>query len=317
MSHRHSAVAALIAAGLLWGLTVPLSKWALEWLDPAWLTVVRFSLAALPLALLTRRRLRRAFAFPVVAWGAGGYGFVIILQNLGIGHTSVSHAALIVGAAPVLVALLTAALGRGTAGVLAWTGFGLALTGVAIVAGGGGGEATLAGDGLVLLSVAGSAAFIVAQPRLLAGRDPAAVTALQLGAGALIALPLALAFEGRPAAMPGTSTLGAILALAFAGTLLPFVLFAVGQARVAPELAGAFVNLEPLVGGAVGALAFHDAFGELQLVGATAILTGIALSAAPRRARPGANGGALDDGRGRTRRPRTARHGGRARIGRA
>ena len=45
-TNRRHAVAALIAAGLLWGTTVPLSKLALEWLSPGWLTVVRFSLAA-------------------------------------------------------------------------------------------------------------------------------------------------------------------------------------------------------------------------------------------------------------------------------
>ena len=39
-SRRH-AVAALTAAGLLWGTTVPLSKLALEWLAPGWLTVLR------------------------------------------------------------------------------------------------------------------------------------------------------------------------------------------------------------------------------------------------------------------------------------
>src|SRR5258708_18909049 len=43
---RRRAVAALAAAGLLWGTTVPLSKLALEWLPPGWLTFVRFGLAA-------------------------------------------------------------------------------------------------------------------------------------------------------------------------------------------------------------------------------------------------------------------------------
>ena len=45
-TNRRHAVAALIAAGLLWGTTVPLSKLALEWLSPGWLTVGRFGLAA-------------------------------------------------------------------------------------------------------------------------------------------------------------------------------------------------------------------------------------------------------------------------------
>jgi hypothetical protein len=70
----------------------------------------------------------------------------------------------------------------------------------------------------------------------------------------------------------------ALAALALAGTLAPFALFAYGQSRVAPELAGAFLNLEPLVGTAAGALAFGDPFGPHQLAGGTIILVGIALS---------------------------------------
>ena len=60
--NRRHAVAALIAAGLLWGTTVPLSKLALQWLPPGWLTAVRFGLAAAVLLAAARRRgLRRAF----------------------------------------------------------------------------------------------------------------------------------------------------------------------------------------------------------------------------------------------------------------
>src|SRR6201989_2790207 len=103
--NRHSALFALVAAGLLWGLTVPLSKLVLEWLDGGWLTVVRFALAAPLLAFAARRGLRAAFTPAILVAGAAGYGIVIVLQNAGIAHTSVSHAALIVGAGPGLVCL--------------------------------------------------------------------------------------------------------------------------------------------------------------------------------------------------------------------
>ena len=108
-----NAYLALTAAGLLWGLTVPLSKAVLGWLDGGWLTVVRFALAAPLLALAGRRHLRAALAPGVLFSGAVGYGLVILLQNAGIERTSVSHAALIVGAVPALVALATAVSGRG------------------------------------------------------------------------------------------------------------------------------------------------------------------------------------------------------------
>ena len=66
-----------------------------------------------------------------------------------------------------------------------------------------------------------------------------------------------------------------------AGTLLPFTLFAYGQSRVSPEVAGAFLNIEPLVGAVAGIVVFADPFGVAQAVGGGAIIGGIALSMLP------------------------------------
>jgi O-acetylserine/cysteine efflux transporter len=286
MTTNRSAIIALAAAGALWGLTVPLSKLSLEWLGAGWLTVLRFSLAAPLLAVVGRRGLRAALAPGVVAAGALGFGVVILLQNAGIARTSVSHAALLVGAVPVLVALIAAGLGQGAAGPVTWGGYAVALAGVALVAGAGGAGSSPGGDLLVLASVALSAVFVVVQPGLLAGRDPAAVTAVQFAAGAGVALPFAAVLEGVPAAPAVTAPVAALGALSIAGTLLPFWLFAFGQARVPAQLAGAFLNLEPLVGAAAGWLAFGEAAAAGQLAGAAAVLAGIALSTAPPRDRP-------------------------------
>lgn len=280
---RLAPVLALALAGSLWGFTVPLSKLGMGWLDAGWLATVRFAVAAPLLGLLARRHLRAALSPAVIAAGAGGYGGVILLQNTGIQHTSVTHASLIVGAVPVLVVVISATLGRGTASSAAWIGSLVALAGVGLVAGGGGAGTSLTGDLLVLASVSGSAAFIVAQPKLLHGRDAGAVTAVELGAGGVATLPFAIVFEGAPAA-PGTATpVVAVLALALVGTALAFSLFAWAQTRVAAEVAGAFVNVEPLVGAATGAIAFHDAVGPAQMLGGAAIVAGIALGALPRR----------------------------------
>src|SRR4051794_6628466 len=196
------ALLALTAAGLAWGLTVPLSKVVLGWLDPAWTTVLRFGVAAPVLALLARGRVRLNASPAIAAWGAVGFGVVIVLQNIGIQRTSVTHAAVILGAVPILVALTAAAAGRGSAGRQAWGGFALMLAGMALVAGTGGGHASASGDLLMLASAALSALTIEAQSRLLPGRDPLAVTAVQMGAAALVALPLALAAGQLPMAAP-------------------------------------------------------------------------------------------------------------------
>ena len=49
------------------------------------------------------------------------------------------------------------------------------------------------------------------------------------------------------------------------------------------ELAGAFVNLEPVVGAAAGWLVLGESAAIGQVAGATAVLIGIALSTLPRR----------------------------------
>ena len=278
MTTNRTAILALAVAGALWGLTVPLSKLSLDWLGGGWLTVIRFAIAAPVLAYAGRRGLRAALTPQIAAAGAVGFGAVILLQNAGIERTSVSHAALVVGAVPVMVALMAAALGHGVARPLQWTGYGVALAGIAMVAGSGGSGASTAGDLIVFASVALSATFIVVQPRLLAGRDPAAVTAVQFAAGALVALPHALAFEGLPPAPAETGPVVALIALASVGTVVPFWLFAHGQARVPAGIAGAFLNLEPLVGVAVGWIGFGEVVAANQLLGGVAVLAGIALS---------------------------------------
>ncbi len=274
------ALFALSVAGLTWGLTVPLSKVVLHWLDPAWTTVLRFGIAAPLLALFARGRLRAAATPAVAAWGAVGFGVVIVLQNIGIERTSVTHAAMILGAVPILVALVAAAIGRGNATPVAWIGFAVALGGIGLVAGAGG-SSSPSGDVLILVSAVLSAATIVAQTRLLEGRDPVAVTAVQMAGAAVATLPLALLAGDLPTHGPSTHQLGAALTLVTVGSVVPFSLYAWGQARVRAEVAGAFVNLEPLVGTALGALVFHDPFGPTGLAGAAAILAGIALSALP------------------------------------
>jgi O-acetylserine/cysteine efflux transporter len=277
-NNRRLVFPALIAAGLLWGTTVPLSKLALGWLAPAWLAFARFGVAAAVLLLLASRDKVRATCRPaVLASGAAGYGGSVVLQNLGIVRTSVTHAALIVGATPVLIAIITALWHRAVARPVAWAGFAVSLAGVALVASGKGGGATLAGDGLVLASQLCCATFTVAQARLLRGRDPVAMTGVQFLGAALAVLPVALT-EGMPAGPAGLGSLLATAGLAIGGTVAPFTLFAYAQSRVAANVAGAFLNLEPLVGAIAGAVIFRDPVGPLQVIGGAAILIGIGLS---------------------------------------
>ena len=286
------AVAALAAAGVAWGTSVPLSKAALSWLPPGWLVVARFGFAAaVLLAAVDRAALRAALRWQVLAWGAAGLGGSVLIQNVGLARTSVTHAALLIGAGPVLVAVIAAAWHHTVARPVAWAGFALSLGGVVVVAAGRGGGASGAGDAMVLASVLIVSTMTVAQGRLLEGQDPAAITAVQFLGAALAALPVAACTEGAPpvphAGGAGLLAVLAVVGLTVAGTLGPFTLFAYGQHKVPTEVAGAFLNLEPLVGALVGVAAFGDPAGPRLLAGGAAILGGILMSSLPAlRARP-------------------------------
>jgi drug/metabolite transporter (DMT)-like permease len=277
---RNQALIALATAGLLWGTSVPLSKTALTGFGPGWLTVIRFAVAGLILMAVLRPRLRDVRP-ALVIWGAFGYGACIAIQNIGLTRTSVTHAALLVGAVPVLVAVMAVIFDRARVRPVAWAGFGLSLAGIAVVAGSGGGSASLLGDALVFTSVLLGSGFTIIQGRLLPGQDVIAVSAAQFLASAALIAPIALVTEGIPGPGPAgwsTSAVLATAALATIGTVLPYTLFAIGQTGVAPQIAGAFLNLETLVAALLGATLFGEAMGVGQAAGGVALLAGIYLS---------------------------------------
>ena len=105
------------------------------------------------LAFAGRRGLREALTPRIAVSGAIGFGAVIMLQNAGIDRTSVSHAAVLVGAVPLLVALIAAGLGQASTRALTWAGYGLALAGIALVAGHSGSGATGSGAGRLYLTL--------------------------------------------------------------------------------------------------------------------------------------------------------------------
>jgi drug/metabolite transporter (DMT)-like permease len=275
LAERPRALIALTLAGSTWGLTLPLAAIALHSVAPAWLASMRFGLAAMILVPVAgRSAVRAALSAPILRWGVLGYGGVVLLQGEAIERTSVSHAAVLGGIVPALVVLMAMAQSGRRPSVGVVLGLLGAIAGVILIAGGGG-HSSIEGDGLVLLAGVLSAVYIVAQPPLLRGRSPIAVTAVQMGIASIAVLPVALFGESSPQ-VHGPALL-AILGLVIVGSLLPFTLYAWGQTRVPGEVAGAFLNLEALVGGIVGVLAFHDPWGAKQTLGMALMIAGILL----------------------------------------
>ena len=226
-----------------------------------------------------RRGLRDALTPGIAAAGAIGFGVVILLQNAGIERTSVSHAALLVGAVPVMVALLAAGLGHGTARPLAWAGYARG-AGRPRARGGrrrlrrdAGGRPAGARLGGAVGDVHRRAAAAARRARPGRG-DRGPVRRRRAGRAPA---------RGRVRGLAGRARGAGCRSSRWARWRSPARCCRSGcsptaRPRVKPELAGAFLNLEPLVGAATGWLAFGETATSVQLAGAVAVLAGIALS---------------------------------------
>ena len=70
-------------------------------------------------------------------------------------------------------------------------------------------------------------------------------------------------------------TLGAALGLVVFSTVLPYLLYTAGLARVEPGHASIMASLEPVVASLTGVLVFHEAIGLTGVVGVALVLAGV------------------------------------------
>ena len=288
------AEASLLLAVLFVGLDVVSVKYALEGLPPLVFMPFRYVLAGLLLLACLR----------LLGWGGvglgradllalAGLGFVGIAINyvgytVGLSLTSGSNAALIIATAPVWGLLLGVVLGleRGS-----WTGalgLGLAISGVALVVGGGLGSAgaSVGGDLLVCVSALSWGAYTVLSLPVLRRLDPLAVGAWTMLLGGLAALPLAFTgFPGlsEPVSSVGWGSVGAAAwaAAAYSTVLCSSFVIAAYQVNVARRGANkvlVYLYLQTLVGLLASVVLLGEDLGAAKVAGAAVILLGVYLA---------------------------------------
>jgi drug/metabolite transporter (DMT)-like permease len=278
-------------AGCLWGTGFYFGKLALREMSVGHMVLYRFlfaSLGMLPIVGTARSR-RDVHAEKAPAWtgrerwtllisAALGIPIQFLLQFEGLARTTVSHASLMVGTMPVLLAL-GATLFAGER--LDWMGW-LALAGSTVGAGLivlGGREAgvagvapSLAGDLLVVLSLVIALGWILMNKSLMEVHSPLAVTAYGILAGTAMLAVWVIATEGLP---PAHLSRTAWLALAASGVLCTAtttLLWNWGIHHVPASRAGVFLNIEPALGSILGVELLGDKLGPFAWVGGGLIL---------------------------------------------
>jgi len=281
-------------AGSLWGTGFYWGRVAMDEMSVEHMVLYRFlfaSLGMLPIVIANRRRFRLTASETRLLLLSAAFGIPIqfLLQFHGLALTTVSHASLMVGAMPVLLAA-AAALFAGER--LDWVGW-LALAGstagaALIVLGGNRGPAThgqpsLGGDLLVVASLVTALAWILLSKKLMQTHSPPVITAYTILAGtamlAVIVLgpwtlsPLTHSSAGPPPFARLSAT--AWMALALSGlfcTALTTLLWNWGIHHVPASRAGVFLNIEPALGSWLGVRLLGEHLGPYAWAGGALIL---------------------------------------------
>ena len=278
---------ACAAAGCLWGTGFYFGKLALREMGVGHMVLYRFlfaSMGMLPVLFVAGRRKgsprwTAREKGTLLLSSALGIPIQFLLQFEGLAHTTVSHAALMVGTMPVLLAL-GATLFAGER--LDWIGW-LALTGstvgAALIVLGGrqtgspGSVPTLTGDMLVVLSLVIALGWILMNKSLMQVHSPLAVTAYGILSGTVMLVLWVMAVNGPPPV--ARVSLTAWVALAASGVLCTAattLLWNWGIHHVPASRAGVFLNIEPALGSWLGVQLLGDRLGPFAWVGGGLIL---------------------------------------------
>jgi drug/metabolite transporter (DMT)-like permease len=283
---RRVSELALIAIASVWGLTFVMVDDAIRELPTMAFLAYRFIPASLIVAVVFHRQLR---ALPAAGWRAalvmgvfltGGYVF----QTLGMEETTASNAGFITGLFVVLTPVLGAIFLRQRIPALAWVAAGVALVGLWLVSGAGGGF-DVRGDGLVFVCAVSLAAHILATAHAVRLYDVGALLAVQLGTVGLVTLAIG-AVAGDLHAPEGATVWSALIVCSLIASALGFFVQTFAQQHAPPARTALILAAEPAFAGLFGWLLNDERLTATGWLGAVLIMTAIVAVEIVPRLRP-------------------------------
>ena len=286
MASKHiRADIALGVGALIWGVSFVIVKGALAEASVFAFIAVRFSLAAILMALVFRRSLagltlRSAWAGIQIGFFLfGGFAF----QTAGLKYTTPSKAAFITGSGVVLVPILLGVFGRRRITPWICAGALAAFAGLYLLTVPPEGLGVLNRGDLLVLACAFIFAFHIIFIGEYVGRySVGALSFLQVATTAVLAIlfvPIAAAAKWEtPRFVWSQNLLFAILATAIGATVICFWLQTWAQQYASASHTAILVSLEPIFAAVTSWLVAHEHFGARMLAGAALIFAGILLA---------------------------------------
>jgi drug/metabolite transporter (DMT)-like permease len=268
---------ACAAAGALWGTGFFFGKIALREVSVGHMVLYRFlfaTLAVIPLAVRPSGKWsKRDWAILTVS-AFFGVPLQFLVQFEGLSLTTLAHAALMIGTMPVILAAAAAVFLHERLDRIGWASLVASTAGACLIAlGRSGGNSTLLGDALVVLSLVIALVWILGNRSLLDRHSALAVTARSVIVGtAMLAVWVTLQYGPPP--VHGVS-LKVWLSLAASGVLCTAattVLWNWGMTQVPASEAGIFLNMEPVIGSVLGVAVFHEQLGPTAWLGGAMIV---------------------------------------------
>jgi drug/metabolite transporter (DMT)-like permease len=267
-------------AGCLWGTGFFFGKLALREMSVGHMVLYRFLFATLGMLpiMLTARRGGTSARDPkwtgreigiLLLSAALGIPIQFLLQFEGLARTTVSHASLMVGTMPVLLALGATLFAGERLDWVGWLALAGSTLGAALIVLGGreagvaGIAPSLGGDLLVVLSLVIALGWILLNKSLMQAHGPLAVTAYGIFSGTLMLAAWVVAVDGFP---PVRSVSGVLC------TATTTLLWNWGIHHVPASRAGVFLNIEPALGSLLGVELLGDKLGPFAWIGGGLIL---------------------------------------------
>lgn len=275
----------LILTTFFWAATFHLGKFAIQFLSPLSTAAWRFILAGVILAVITARQKSwdglavRQNLLPLIGMGViGVFGFNAALF-FGLKLTSPVNGALIMALNPSITALLSAAINRDAISPRQWLGFALGLAGVATVVSQGSLQTLLSlsfsmGDVLILLGCICWAMYAVIPKRFVKNLPTMSMTTSTIIIGATALAGMSLLVSDDLLTMPATPTVLAIVAMAVFGSVLAYIWWNQGIAKIGATRAAVFINLVPMFTALIG-VALGQSISSGQIVGAALVISGV------------------------------------------
>jgi drug/metabolite transporter (DMT)-like permease len=279
-------------AAFFWGANFLLGGYVIHDLPPLWAAALRFVLGALlmfAIAGIKRNNLLqplRQHFFTYSLLGAVGIVGFNLFFFYALRYTSANNAALIMATNPLLTTLLAAPLLGERPSLRHLLALPVALTGVAVVVTQGELQGLLtlqlsAGDVLMLGADVFWALYNVLCRRLMPQASPLVNTTWIMAAGAAILLGVALGSDAHLTAF-GAKAGFSLAIMAIGGTVLAYLFWSMGIARLGAARTAIFLNLVPVCAMLLGAM-IDAAPTAPQLAGGLLVLGGVTISMMPGR----------------------------------